>query len=376
MGDTLKKVRSGDPLAIPAGAFNAFIDAARDFQARQLAQQQGSQPAQASGTSTILVRNDSGEDRERFDILGIETPIFTPTDDEDAFKNQVALAGILPAAADHSGKFVILLEPVAAGEIGRACIWGVCPVWLYVADEGHSFADVYEGDATMLKSGPAGSAQVIWKEEGTGPLWAVVRIGNQVTARFPAKLTAEDTPGQYGWEEQGLDAAGDFVDITEPRFGDGSGGEGDLGLAREFNDAEGLYTASPTFYVHMFEFTDAAGARWYRFACAQPAVRWGVLKADWDVNACNNFVLVNPCDKGGGNPDPAVEVKVYIGWPDSGHIAPYFWNLRTGCVIPYTPIGTAGGTPEGACYRLWSNPVWGKVINDWQDGQNFVMVRL
>ena len=31
MGDTLKKVKPGDPLAIPAEAFNTFIDAARDF---------------------------------------------------------------------------------------------------------------------------------------------------------------------------------------------------------------------------------------------------------------------------------------------------------------------------------------------------------
>ena len=125
MGDTLKKVKSGDPLAIPAATFNSFVDAAKDFQARQLAQQQGSQPTQKAGTSVIFVRNDSGEDRERFDILGIETPIFTPTDDEDAFKNQVAVAGIVPTAADHAGKFVILLEPVAAGEVGRACISGV-----------------------------------------------------------------------------------------------------------------------------------------------------------------------------------------------------------------------------------------------------------
>jgi hypothetical protein len=376
MADSFRKVRPGEPLAIPAAAYNAFVDAARESQTRRLAQEQGSQPA-GRQTGIVFVRNDGGEDRERFDVLGIEEPVFTPADDEDTFKNQVALAGVVPTAEDHTGKLVILLEPIAAGAVGRACIAGVCPAWLYVADEGHTFADVYDGDATMLRSGPTGSAQIIWKEEGTGPLWAVVRIGNQVTAAFPAKLTAEDTPGEYGWEEQGIDAAGDFIDLDEPRFGDGSGGEGDLGLAREFNDAEGLYTDSPTVYVHMFEFTDAAGGKRYRFTCAQPVVRWGVLASDWDVNACPNYVTVNPCDKGGGNPDPAVEVKVYIGWPDFGRLAQTRWNLRAGAVIPYLPIGTAGdGTPEGAAINLWSWPVWGKVVNDWQDGDNFVMVRL
>ena len=36
--DALKKVQSGDPLVIPAQTFNTFIDAARDFKARQLQQ--------------------------------------------------------------------------------------------------------------------------------------------------------------------------------------------------------------------------------------------------------------------------------------------------------------------------------------------------
>ncbi len=34
MGDHLKKVKSGNPLKIPAATFNTFIDAARDFQVR------------------------------------------------------------------------------------------------------------------------------------------------------------------------------------------------------------------------------------------------------------------------------------------------------------------------------------------------------
>jgi len=32
MGDHLKKVQSGDPLVIPARAYNSFIDVARRFQ--------------------------------------------------------------------------------------------------------------------------------------------------------------------------------------------------------------------------------------------------------------------------------------------------------------------------------------------------------
>ncbi len=40
MGDSLKKVKSGDPLVIPAATYNTFVDAARDYLARQQDQAQ------------------------------------------------------------------------------------------------------------------------------------------------------------------------------------------------------------------------------------------------------------------------------------------------------------------------------------------------
>ena len=36
MAEPLKKVASGDPLAIPAETFNTFIDMARDYRSRQV----------------------------------------------------------------------------------------------------------------------------------------------------------------------------------------------------------------------------------------------------------------------------------------------------------------------------------------------------
>ena len=98
----------------------------------------------------------------------------------------------IPAAADHIGNFVILLEP-AAGEIGRACISGVCPVRVDVNDEDDQFADVKDGEATMLESAPTGSARIIWKESGTGTKWAVVRLGGG------AGLPPGTTDGQVLW---------------------------------------------------------------------------------------------------------------------------------------------------------------------------------
>src|SRR3989304_917233 len=111
MADVLKKVQRGQPLVIPASTFNAFVDAAQDFQRRKLSQQ-------STGLSTsrdadmVLVKNASGADRARVEILGINPPVFTPPHNLDEFRNRVALSGVVPTAANPWGKFVILAEPI------------------------------------------------------------------------------------------------------------------------------------------------------------------------------------------------------------------------------------------------------------------------
>lgn len=177
MADVLKKVKPGDPLRIPAATFNTFVDTAQDYLSRRSnLSQNPRQSARHSGI--ILVRNDSGADRQRFDVLGVDSPVFDPSSDEEAFKNCAALSGVSPTEDDHFGKVVVLLEPVAAGEIGQAMASGVCPVHLYIDDDTVNLADVNDGDPSSLKTNRCGSATIIWRESGSsGTVWAVVRLG-------------------------------------------------------------------------------------------------------------------------------------------------------------------------------------------------------
>lgn len=188
MGDTFKKVQSGDPLRIPAETFNTFIDAARDFKARRQSRTRESQ-VEFRQTGIIPVKNNSGADRERFDVVGIDRPIFTPNDSLTSFQNQVSLVGVTPTEADHFGKFAVLLEPLPPGRIGMACISGVCVVRLCVEDASHEFADIDDGQASNLKTGTTGSAFILWREASSGGycgygygygglVWAVVRLSN------------------------------------------------------------------------------------------------------------------------------------------------------------------------------------------------------
>lgn len=192
MGDPFKKVRAGQPLDIPAETFNSFIDAARDFKARQQSRSRTVQP-DFQQTGIIPVKNASGNDLDRFDVLGIERPIFTPSDNLLSFQNQVSVVGVTPNEDEHVGRFIVLLEPLRDGLIGRGCLSGICPVRLNVLDEEHDWADIEDGETDSLKTDDAGGAFILWKEPSGsgyggygygygyyygGLRWALVRLSN------------------------------------------------------------------------------------------------------------------------------------------------------------------------------------------------------
>ncbi len=202
MAGPMQKVKRGDPLVIPAATFNTFIDAARDFQDRQRTARRDAVREQRD-TGIVLVRNESGEDRERFDVLGIEGPIIERIDNEDEFKQRVALRGIVPSSP-HPGKFAILLEPAKDQAIVRACVDGVCVVRVRMVDEAHTSADVAVGVASRLESGDSGTARLLWVEpvedrQDPEIAWTVARIGGGIAAqRNPRMVMVQKDGGAAG----------------------------------------------------------------------------------------------------------------------------------------------------------------------------------
>ena len=78
-GDPFKKAMRGDPLAIPARAYNAMIDAAVAHRMNQLT---GLGRAGAGGPGEVLVENTLGSDRDRFNVMGISGITFDPGDSD------------------------------------------------------------------------------------------------------------------------------------------------------------------------------------------------------------------------------------------------------------------------------------------------------
>ena len=177
-GDPLKKVQAGQRLKVPAEAWNAFLDAVRWVRNQQHSRDQEAN-AEFRQTGIVQVKNLSGADRERFDILGANAPIILPTDNLQEFKNRVTLSGVVPTA-EHRGRFLILLEPLKDGAVGRGVLAGVSLVRLLVnPTQLYDFAQVIPGNSHALLNVPAGAARVLWIETNESTVrWAVVRLND------------------------------------------------------------------------------------------------------------------------------------------------------------------------------------------------------
>ncbi len=175
----MNRVQKGQSLRgnLTAEGWNAAMAAAEDLAGRKASLGVDfMQTFRQAGI--VLVNNDSGYDRGRFDVLGIDGVAIEASANLEEFQNRIVLSGATPTASDHTGRFVVLLEPIAAGAIGKAVVSGVCPVQVDVQKEEDQWADVKDDDATALKSGSFGGAAILWKESGTGAKWAVVRVSN------------------------------------------------------------------------------------------------------------------------------------------------------------------------------------------------------
>jgi len=81
---------------------------------------------------------------------------------------RVVLKRTTPSRPSDIGWFVITLEPIGAGKIGRACVSGVCPALVKYEEDFHYFADITDGDSGKLTSGERGAAELLWVSGSAG----------------------------------------------------------------------------------------------------------------------------------------------------------------------------------------------------------------
>jgi hypothetical protein len=238
-GNPFKKLAKGDELSISATAFNALMDVAqREYGGAGSA---GAGGAQVAGDHVVCrVLNNSGAAVDRFAVLGVDDAAITYADNPNAFKSVPIISGVTPTVPDFVGYFIITLEPIRDGKIGRCLLAGLVPVQIAVANAGDEWADVKDDDATQLQSGSAGAAQILWKESGTGTKWAWVRLGPPAKL-YEAKITAKTAiNGGIRWKY--TIELGRFDMTSSPSTGGRWVADTGAGTCYAFNSAEDMNT--------------------------------------------------------------------------------------------------------------------------------------
>ncbi|MCL2623413.1 MAG: hypothetical protein FWD31_07075 [Planctomycetaceae bacterium] len=209
MKNEFQHVRSGEPLQIPAAAYNAMLDAAQAHRNRRI---NHAPHGNGFGSLFVHVVNKTGTFLRKFDVVGLDGAAEQRNLDE--FRNRIIFRGVIPAKR-HRGKFAVLQEDAAPNMVVRACVYGVTQAVIKADDQQLTWCDIQEGVTDHLVSG--GGTEVLWSDESATYRWSLIRIGGGGrSALFPVRLSR--TGGEQGddtqvasWTYQVTDALTDEV---------------------------------------------------------------------------------------------------------------------------------------------------------------------
>ena len=159
------KIRQGAPLSAVTGAgyHNAIRDVLK-WATKEMNRSGRGFSALDFDPGLVLVHNNSGSNRQQYDILGINNYAYiTPSTNLSEFQSRRLLTGVTPLSPTHSGKFVVCLDAIPQGQVGRAVACGVIPAQIYLTPGASSptLADVVNNQASYLQPAQTG-AQVLY----------------------------------------------------------------------------------------------------------------------------------------------------------------------------------------------------------------------
>jgi len=185
------KATPGSRFKPPSAAiWNNMVDAGRAFADGQLSSG-APQPTRPPQTNTIKLKNSSGENRRKGEILKIDGKVIT-----DLTAEHIWLDGLEPT---DDCRFGILKAPAETGdppEIVEAQLSGVCLALVNIGHVAHRRASAVEGEF-VLQSGFSGPVEIQYAPSGTGEHECVVRIG-VVTETLIVEMTTTVGPGKAG----------------------------------------------------------------------------------------------------------------------------------------------------------------------------------
>lgn len=207
MAGVIKKVSAGDPLEIPASAYNAFVDAADAESNFKKTRPTDVGTDLVLGAGQIWGEIDQQATYKKFQIVTVSGFAVPPGDNLGEFKSRSILKLAAPDV-DTDPVIVILGDNGRKGDIVRATLFGVTPVRLNVTDVDHTSAKLsVSGSFNLVKSQldttSDGPARIMWKESGTGPRWGVVALSGSARPSTIIPVTMLKISGSPGTASAG-----------------------------------------------------------------------------------------------------------------------------------------------------------------------------
>ena len=193
---SLQHVQSGQPMRIPAGDWNRIVDATRaHFESLGQATPANSE---TRPPGIVPIRNDTGEPLKRFQVVGLEAPLFEPDPEdeqsEQSFIDHIAFKAAKPTSK-HCGRIAVLLDPidkessvfddqgeqVITRRFGRGLVSGLIQAKVKITDPAHQWCNPAHEEVGFFTSSHAGAAEVVYREpdeneDQEGLRWALIRL--------------------------------------------------------------------------------------------------------------------------------------------------------------------------------------------------------
>ena len=173
MTDPRQNVRPGDRLRIAAEQINFLNGLMRPDTGFKAGALNGYEP----GRNVILARNNSGADLPRWGVLAITGIDINPATDATrrrSFEEMPCITGTKPTGTT-GGKFVVAVEPIKSGKVGRVCAAGIVQVKVSFSNSSHTRAKPKNNSTAHLESAASGPAVIVWSANTSGEQWALVR---------------------------------------------------------------------------------------------------------------------------------------------------------------------------------------------------------
>ena len=174
----MEKVRQGEQVVIKASTWNGFVDAA-NFVKEAKQNTLGGGIRSGIGGGIVPLKNMEDRDYPRFSALVITGVAVSPSANEDEFVScPTVFEGQRMTSEREDIPYAVLLEPIAACEIGRAMLLGLTPAKVSIQSSDDQYAvPKPNSESGELQSSETGVARILWKAGGSGSQWCVLQLG-------------------------------------------------------------------------------------------------------------------------------------------------------------------------------------------------------